>query len=305
MRTAINPLQAYQPKLSLWDRFRSRFGSVFFYVLVGMLVFAVLAPFAWMIISSISLPSELASVPPHWIPNEPTLDRYRALILGVNSGLQVPIAAANFVRSLMNSLIISSATTLICVIAGTAAAYAIVRLPVPGKGGFLFGMLAAQMLPVITVIIPLFLVMQALKFTDTWHGMIILYTGYMLPTVIWIMHGYFQTLPEELEDSAMIDGCSRLGALIRVVLPISGPGLVAITAFAFLYTWNEFFMALIFTGSHTKTMTVIVTEFSNQAGIDYGLMTTGGVIGSMIPLIVVFLLQKYIVAGLTSGAVKG
>jgi multiple sugar transport system permease protein len=166
-------------------------------------------------------------------------------------------------------------------------------------------MLAAQMLPVITVIIPLFLLLQAIRFTDTWHGMIILYSGYMLPTVIWIMYGYFQTLPEELEEAGMIDGCSRIGAFLRVVLPISGPGIVAITAFAFLYTWNEFFMALIFTGANTKTITVLITEFSNQAGIDYGLMTTGGVIGSIPPIIIVLLLQKYIVAGLTSGAVKG
>lgn len=276
-----------------------------FYILVGLLVFAILGPFAWMIISSISLPSELASVPPHWIPLQPTLDRYRALILGAQSGLSVPIAAANFGHSLLNSLVISSATTLICILAGTSAAYAIARLPVPEKGGFLFGMLAAQMLPVIAVIIPLYLAMQELKLIDTWYGMILLYSGYMLPTVIWIMHGYFQTLPEELEEAAMIDGCSRLGALARVVLPISGPGLVAITAFAFLYTWNEFFMALILTGAQAKTITVIITEFSSQAGIDYGLMSTGGVIGSIPPLLVAILLQKYIVTGLTSGAVKG
>jgi multiple sugar transport system permease protein len=305
MSQANDASRSNPDKEPAWRRLRSLFGSTMFYLLVALLLFAVLAPFAWMIISSISLPSELASVPPHWIPQHPTLDRYLSLILGVNSGLPVPIAATKFVHSLMNSLVISSATTIVCIIAGTLAAYAIVRLPVPGKGGFLFGMLAAQMLPVITVIIPLFLLLQAIRFTDTWHGMIILYSGYMLPTVIWIMYGYFQTLPEELEEAGMIDGCSRIGAFLRVVLPISGPGIVAITAFAFLYTWNEFFMALIFTGANTKTITVLITEFSNQAGIDYGLMTTGGVIGSIPPIIIVLLLQKYIVAGLTSGAVKG
>jgi multiple sugar transport system permease protein len=158
---------------------------------------------------------------------------------------------------------------------------------------------------VIVIIIPLYLVMQKLVLNDTWQGMILLYSGFMLPTVIWIMYGYFQTLPEELEEAAMIDGCSRVGALLRIVLPISGPGLVAISAFAFLYTWNEFFMALIFTASRTKTIPVIVTEFSTQSGIDYGLMTTAGVIGSLPPLILAFLLSRYIVAGLTSGAVKG
>jgi multiple sugar transport system permease protein len=292
-------------KARLWKRIRAFSSTGFFYLLVGLLIFAILAPFIWMVISSISPPVELATQPPHWFPTHPSLERYAALIFGPQAGQNIPIAAAKFISSMTNSLIISSATTLVCIVVGTSAAYALVRLPVPGKGSFLFGMLAAQMLPVIVIIIPLYLVMQQLVLMDTYRGMVILYSGFMLPTVIWIMHGYFQTLPEELEEAAMIDGCSRLGALLRIVLPLSGPGLVAITAFAFLYTWNEFFMALIFTASHAKTITVIVTEFSTQAGIDYGLMTTAGVIGSIPPLILAFLLQKYIVTGLTSGAVKG
>jgi multiple sugar transport system permease protein len=289
----------------LWRKVKAFSATILFFLLVGLLVFAILAPFIWMVISSISPPVELATKPPHWFPIHPSLERYAALIFGPKAGQNIPIAAAKFVSAMINSLIISSATTLVCIVVGTSAAYALVRLPVPGKGSFLFGMLAAQMLPVIVIIIPLYLVMQRLVLMDTYRGMIILYSGFMLPTVIWIMHGYFQTLPEELEEAAMIDGCSRLGALLRIVVPLSGPGLVAITAFAFLYTWNEFFMALIFTASHAKTITVIVTEFSTQAGIDYGLMTTAGVIGSIPPLILAFLLQKYIVTGLTSGAVKG
>ena len=291
--------------IALWQKLQSFFGPVMFYLLVGLLVFAILAPFAWMVISSISPPSELATVPPNWIPQNPTLDRYRALVFGPQPGQNLPIAADKFINALVSSLIISASTTLVCIFAGTAAAYAFVRLPVPGRQHFLFGMLAAQMLPVIVIIIPLYLVMQTFKLMDTWHGMILLYSGFMLPTVIWIMHSYFQTLPEELEEAAMIDGCSRLGALLRIVIPLSGPGLVAVSAFAFLYTWNEFFMALIFTASRAKTITVIVTEFSTQSGIDYGLMMTGGVIGSLPPLILALLLQRYIVAGLTAGSIKG
>lgn len=292
-------------RVSLWKRIQALLGPAMFYLLVFLLLFAVLAPFAWMVISSISPPSELASTPPHWFPENPTFDRYSALIFGAGEGRSLPIAADRFVKALTSSLIISCAVTVICIIAGSGAAYALVRLPVPGKQNFLLGMLAAQMMPVVVIIIPLYLVMQTLNWMDTWHGMILLYSGFMLPTVIWIMHGYFQTLPEELEEAAMIDGCNRWEALLRVVLPISGPGLVAVAAFAFLYTWNEFFMALIFTASRTKTITVIVTEFSTQAGIDYGLMMTGGVIGSIPPLIIALLLQRYIVAGLTAGSVKG
>lgn len=288
-----------------WEKAQTLLGPILFYILIFLFLFAILAPFLWMIISSISPSKELAVTPPHWIPEEPTLARYKALIFGPEAGQSIPIAAEKFVRALISSLVISISVTLICIFAGASAAYALVRLPVPGKQHFMFGMLAAQMMPIIVIIIPLYLVMQTLKWMDTWHGMILLYSGFMLPTVIWIMYSYFQTLPEELEEAAMIDGCSRWQALLRVVMPISGPGLVAVAAFAFLYTWNEFFMALIFTASKTKTITVIVTEFTTQSGIDYGLMMTGGVIGSIPPLIIALLLQRYIVAGLTAGSIKG
>lgn len=297
--------QTYQAEQPVHKRIAAWLNPVLFYGLVFLFVFAMLAPFLWMVISSISPPTELAAKPPHWIPDNPTLGRYQALIFGPQPGQSVPIAAEKFLAALRSSLLISTSVTLICIFAGVSAAYALVRLPVPGKQNFLFGMLAAQMLPVIVIIIPLYMVMQSLNLMDTYHGMIVLYSGFMLPTVIWIMHGYFQTLPAELEEAAMIDGCSRLQALLRIILPLSGPGLVAVSAFAFLYTWNEFFMALIFTASTTKTITVIVTEFSTQSGIDYGLMMTGGVIGSLPPLILAFALQRYIVAGLTSGSLKG
>ena len=151
-----------------------------------------------------------------------------------------------------NSLIISLSTTVICLIAGTFAAYPFARLYIPGESNFLLGILAAQMLPVIVIIIPLSLVMQRLGLIDTYGGLILLYTGFLLPTVIWIMYGYLQTIPRELEDAAMIDGCTRFGAIIRVILPLAGPGLVAVGTFAFLSSWNEFFMALIFTASQRR-----------------------------------------------------
>jgi multiple sugar transport system permease protein len=167
------------------------------------------------------------------------------------------------------------------------------------------GILGSQMLPIIVVVIPLYLLMQQLKWMDSLRGLIMLYSGFLLPTVIWIMHNYFMTMPRDLEEAAMIDGCSRIGSFIRVILPLSGPGLVAVSVFAFLSAWNEFFMALIFTASNAKTIPVVITEFSSQFGTDYGLMATGGVLGSIPPLILALMLQRYIVAGLTAGAVKG
>lgn len=290
---------------SAWRRIRPFLSTMLFYGFIALFVFAMVAPFLWMVISSISPQYELVARPPHWIPDNPTFDRYRALIFGPQPGQNLPLAADRFVQALASSLIVSTSTTILCLIAGTLAAYPFARMKIPGGSYFLLAILAIQMLPVIVIIIPLYLLMQRLDLIDTYRGLILLYAGFLLPTVIWIMYGYLQTLPRELEDAAMIDGCSRFGAIIRVILPLSGPGLVAVGAFAFLSAWNEFFMALIFTTANTKTITVTVTEFSTQFGIDFGLMATGGVIGSIPPLILALLLQRYLVQGLTSGAVKG
>jgi len=289
----------------LWQRVKPGLKTAVFYGFVLLFVFAMVAPFLWMFISSISPQYELVAKPPHWFPEEPTLHRYRALLLGPEPGQMMPMAADRFLNALGNSLIVSISTTIICLITGTLAAYPFARMRIPGDHYFLLGILAAQMLPVIVIIIPLSLVMQRLELIDTYRGLILLYAGFLLPTVIWIMYGYLQTIPRELEDAAMIDGCTRFEAILRVILPLAGPGLVAVGAFTFLSAWNEFFMALIFTASETKTITVTVTEFSTQFGIDFGLMATGGVIGSIPPLLLALLLQRYLVQGLTAGALKG
>lgn len=280
--------------------------NIFLFLAIFALLCVVAGPFLWMFISSISAQTELTATPPHWIPQHPSLFRYQALFIGSGEGsANVPAGAEKFLRGLKNSLIVSTLTTLVCVSTGTLAAYALARLSVPGKNKFMMAILSSQMLPVIVIIIPLYLLLQKLDMMDSLRGLVLLYTGFMLPTVIWIMHSYFLTLPHELEEAALIDGCNRFQALMKVIIPLSGPGLVAVSAFAFLSSWNEFFMALIFTGANTKTITVTVTEFSSQFGVDFGLMATGGVIGSIPPLVLAFLLQKYIVAGLTAGAAKG
>ncbi|HAF60989.1 MAG TPA: ABC transporter permease [Anaerolineaceae bacterium] len=292
---------------SSWKKHRTKkwLGKTITYLFVIMLVIAILAPFVWMVISSISPQVELSAKPPHWFPENPTLSRYRALIFGSSSGAAVPAATAKFLKGMRNSLVVSVITTVICVVTGTMAAYALARLPVLGKNNFMIGTLSAQMTPVIVIVIPLYLLLQQFDMIDTQRGLILLYTGFMLPTVIWVMHSYFLTIPQSLEEAALIDGCNHVTALIKVVLPLSGPGLVAVSAFTFLSSWNEFFMALIFTSSQAKTITVVVTEFSSQFGVDFGLMATGGVIGSLPPLILAFLFQRYIVEGLTAGALKG
>jgi len=293
------------PKISR-RKLRGAFSNILFYVGIVALICLVVGPFLWMFISSISPQIELSATPPHWFPENPTLYRYQALFTRPGeAGVNIPAGVEKFLKGLSNSLIVSTLTTLICVVTGTMAAYVLARTEIPGKTKFMTGILSSQMIPIVVIIIPLYLMMQKFDMMDSIRGLILLYTGFMLPTVIWIMHSYFLTLPHELEEAAMVDGCTRFKAFLKVIIPLSGPGLVAVSAFSFLSAWNEFFMALIFTGANTKTITVTVTEFSSQFGVDYGLMATGGVIGSIPPLILAFLLQKYIVAGLTAGSVKG
>jgi multiple sugar transport system permease protein len=287
-------------------RLRAFLNSTLFYIALCAFLILVVGPFLWMFISSITSQAELSAKPFHFFPKNPTWFRYQALFQGAKgSSAVLPASVEKFLLGLSNSLLVSTLTTIICVAAGTLAAYAFARMPIRGKNNYMLGILSSQMLPVVVIIIPLYLMLQAMDMMDSIRGLVLLYTGFMLPTVIWIMHSYFLTLPPELEEAAMVDGCTRFQTLVKVILPLSGPGLVAVSAFAFLSAWNEFFMALIFTGSNTKTITVTVTEFSSQFGVDYGLMATGGVIGSIPPLLLAFLLQKYIVAGLTAGSVKG
>ena len=280
--------------------------ELFFWFAIALIAFIVLAPFYWMVISSISFQSELALKPPHWIPETPTLHRYSDIFRGFTSGFSANSSAAKFTRGLTNSLLISVGTTVICMVTGSMTAYALAKLYIPKSRGIMMGILSIQMLPAIIIIIPLNLLLQHLRMIDSIPGLILPYCGLMLPTVIWIMYGYFLTLPKEIEEAAMIDGCTRLESFINVILPISGPALMTVTAYTFLNSWNEFFMAMTLTQNQTKTITVTISEFASTFGSsDYGLLATGGVIGSIPPILVALLLQRYLVHGLTAGSVKG
>ncbi|MBI3961164.1 MAG: carbohydrate ABC transporter permease, partial [Deinococcus sp.] len=161
------------------------------------------------------------------------------------------------------------------------------------------------MLPAFTVLIPLFVIAKQLSLLNTWTALVLAYTGLGMPFVVWIMHGYFQTLPKDLEDAARIDGCSRFSAFLRIALPLSAPGLVATAIFTFLGAWDEFIFALVFTSTYAaKTLPVALAEFQGRFTIDWGLMTSGGVLASLPPVLVALLLQRYLVTGLTSGGVK-
>jgi len=260
-------------------------------------------PIAWLVISSISTRAELLSTPPHWIPQAPTFENYKNILF---SGPGTPDAARVFRRAMTNSIVVATAVTVISLLLGVPAAYAFSRIRFRGRQAAKLTLLGTRMLPAISIIIPLYMIAARTGMTDTRGVLVVLYLTFTLPFVIWIMASFFETIPMELEDAARIDGASRLVTLWRVILPISGPGLASTIIFAFLLAWDEFFFALIFTSTEAaKTVPVAIAEFTGRYAVDYGAMTTGGVLAAIPPVLLALLFQRYIVSGLTAGSVKG
>jgi multiple sugar transport system permease protein len=194
----------------------------------------------------------------------------------------------------------------VSLVAGTLAAYAFARLRFPGRGWLILAFMATYMLPPIALILPLYQIMNLLHLRDTPLALIIVYSSFVTPFVIWIMRGYIATISSDLDDAARIDGCSRLGALWRVIVPVALPGLLSTALLAFLMAWDEFLYALILTQTNAaKTLPVAINDFIGRFGVDFGLLATGGVIAALPPVLVAFVFQRYIVAGLTTGGVKG
>jgi multiple sugar transport system permease protein len=266
-----------------------------------LVALVILAPPLWLVISSISPAAELLSVPVHWFPQEPTFERYRQVIFATGSD-----TAAVFRISLLNSMIVATSVTLICVVLGSLAAYSFARMPFARHERLIYVLLIAYMLPPIILVIPLYGIMGRLGLTDTRIGLIAIYTSLIMPFAVWILRGFFQTIPAELESAAMIDGSSRFGAFVRIILPLALPGLVATALFCFLMAWEEFLIALIFTSSAaSKTVPVAIAEFKGRHAIDFGMMATGGIIAAIPPVIIAIVFQRYLISGLSSGAVKG
>jgi multiple sugar transport system permease protein len=260
-----------------------------------------LAPFLWMVLSSFIPKSQLLT-DPFAFPPQITFDNYVRLLTSPNDG----VGSANFFHAIVNSLGICAITTVISLIVGSIGGYAFARLRFPGKSPLLLFLLAIQFLPAVTVIIPMYMMGRTVHLLNTWWILIFAYTSFALPFTLWIMRGYFETIPRSLENAARIDGCSRIGAFIRVVLPLSAPGFAATAIFTFLNAWDEFFFALIFSNTYAaKTLPVALSEFTSRHSVDFGLQMSGGVVANILPVLIALTMQRYIVRGLTAGGVKG
>jgi multiple sugar transport system permease protein len=274
---------------------------IFIHVAAVLMALVFLAPFAWLLIASLASQADLLSLPLRWIPHHLSFHRYSQIFSS-----QQGTIFGNFRQSLFNSLIVASATVAISLTVGVFGAYAYARLRFRFARTSLLLFLSTYMVPPIALVIPLYLIMVRLHLLNTRLGLIIVYCTFATPFVLWIMGNYFQTIPRDLEDAARIDGCSRIGALFRVILPLARPGLLSTMLFAFLIAWDEFLYALIFTSTTAaKTIPVAIAEFTGRYTTDFGLQAAGGILAALPPVLIAVVFQLYIVGGLASGAVKG
>lgn len=281
---------------------KTRLGTAVLYVAMIVTLLAILAPFAWLVISSVTSQADLITLPLRWIPEHPTLDRLALLVFGAPGN----DAATGFRAAFLNSLVITSSTTVVAMVTGVIAAYAFARLEFPGRGWLIFVFMASYMLPPIAIILPVYTFLSGLHLLDTQFALIVVYSSFSTPFVIWLMRNYFETVPADLDDAARVDGCSRLGALWRVVLPVSLPGLFSTALLAFLLCWDEFFYALILTQTTAaKTLPVAINDFIGRHTVDFGMLAAGGLIAAIPPVLIALIFQRYIVSGLTAGSVKG
>jgi multiple sugar transport system permease protein len=273
-----------------------------FLLTIPILAFIYL-PIAWLVASSTSTRAELLAVPPRWLPENPSLQNYIDILA---PGAGSSDVARTFKITLQNSLLVASAVTVISLVAGSLAAYALVRIAFPFRRVLLIGILATRMIPEVSLVIPIYVLASQFHILNTPSVLIATYLSFALPFAIWLMAAFFETIPVELEDAARIDGCSRLGILFKIIMPVSAPGLVSTALFVFLMAWDEFFFALILTSTvAAKTVPVAIAEFTGRYVVDITAMMTGGVLAALPPVVLALIFQRYIVRGLTTGAVKG
>jgi multiple sugar transport system permease protein len=261
-------------------------------IIIVIVMIAFIAPVLLIILTSLKTRIDALAKPPVWI-FKPTLSNYIHIFTGYEFG--------HFFR---NSLIVGICTTFFAMVLSSLAAYAFARFRFRGSGALAYWILSLRMSPAIASIIPIFIMLRVIGQLDHLPGLILVYTAINLPLGIWILRGFYEDLPVEIEESALVDGCSRLGAFFRIAIPLTLPGLSATAILIFLFTWNEFLFALILTGHSAQTMPVAVTLFMRETGIDWGYMTAAATLMMLPTLISTVFIQKGLVRGLTLGAVK-
>lgn len=271
-----------------------RVRGVAHYALLGAFLLIQLFPAYWMVITSFKTPNQSISVPPIYFPTMFTLRAYRTLFVDYNFG-----------DYLLNSLLVCLGSVLITMVMSAVAAYGFARWSFPGKGLLLGALMVTAMLPFISVLGPTFNIIRSLDLIDTKRGLLLVFVNGGIPLATWFLYVFFQTIPRELEEAAALDGAGRISTFIRIVLPLSVPGLASTAALVFLSFWNELIFALVLTLTpESKTLTVGLSEIPGLFEIPYDLMAAAGALTAIPAIILVVGFQRHLVAGLTAGALK-
>jgi multiple sugar transport system permease protein len=256
-----------------------------------ILAFA-LGPYVWMFLTSVTAKNRLFTFGPSLV--EATMENYLRLFKTVG-----------FWNNLVDSFIIAGGTVVVGLTLSIMAAYAFSRFRFPAKRGLLLQFLVINMFPVVLLILPLFIFMRQLGLIDTHAALIIANSTVAIPFSVWMMVSYMNGIPRSLDEAAMTDGCTRLGALWRVVMPLCLPGIIATGIYIFITAWNEYLYALTLGGRNVRPITVAIQTLIGEYEVEWGLLTAGGVVGAMPATVLFLIVQKRLISGLTQGAVKG
>jgi ABC-type glycerol-3-phosphate transport system permease component len=273
------------------DRLWRWIGNAVLVVLVAW----TLLPFYWMFATSLKKHKEIYGMGTTLWPRDPTLESYRILFF-----------ETDYMLFFANSMKTAMSTTAVTVVVASLAAYAIARLDFPGRALIARGMVYTYLVPQSLLFIPLFTILVAVGLDNSLTGLSIAYMGFTIPFCTWLLMGYFMSIPVELEEAALVDGCSRLGVLVRIILPISLPALAVIAFFSFTLAWNEYLYAVVFNSNPSvRTIPTGLNDFITEDVFFWGPIMGSTVLTVIPPLIVYFIFQRWLVTGLTMGAVKG
>ncbi len=261
--------------------------------MLAIVLFA-LGPYLWMLLTSLKQESTLFSPTRQFLPAVVTLENYARLFV-----------KTTFLNNLGHSLIVSIGTMLAGLSVSITAAYAFSRFRFPGRRVLMLQFLLVNMFPIVLLIIPLFIIMKNLGLLDTHLGLILAHSTFSIPFATWMMISYFDAIPRSLDEAALVDGCTPVGAMFRVVIPLTVPGIIATGIYIFITSWNEYLYASMLAGQKVRTLTVAIQTLVGEYEIAWGLLTAGGVVGALPVTLLFMLIQKRLVAGMTQGAVKG
>jgi len=287
--------------------------QILFWITLGIVFLFFMFPLYWILVSSFKTRADIVTIKPSYVPYvefQPTLNNYRDVLFGgerqTGEGSTVTSSAdvSEFRDRLINSVIITGGSTILAVFIGTLTAYAVSRFTIPLEDDFMFFVLSTKMLPPIVVLIPTYVLFTNLDLRNSYIGMIILYTAFNLPFVVWIMKGFFDEIPKEYEDAAMVDGYSRLQAIYKIVLPEAIPAMAATAVFSIIVSWNEFVLVNFLNNEQAGTVPPFLNSIIGVGAVEWGRLAAASVIFVIPVIIFTFIVRNHLLRGVTFGAVR-